>query len=47
MHAPPKELCALGGWKDYNTILKCYQFPDQDRLASTLAHAQRSHRAGR
>ena len=37
MHAPPKELCELGGWKDYNTILKCYQFPDQDRLASTLA----------
>lgn len=23
-----KDLCALGGWKDHNTILKCYQQPD-------------------
>jgi hypothetical protein len=21
-----KDLCALGGWKDHNTILKCYLF---------------------
>jgi hypothetical protein len=23
-----KDLCALGGWKNHNTILKCYQPPD-------------------
>jgi len=23
-----KDLCALGGWKDHNTVLKCYQQPD-------------------
>ncbi len=23
-----KDLCALGGWKDHNTILECYQQPD-------------------
>jgi len=36
MDKPPKVLCELGGWKDYNTILKCYQHPDQDQLREAL-----------
>ena len=35
-HAPPKDLCELGGWKDYNTIMKCYLHPDLNALATTL-----------
>lgn len=31
-----KDLCALGGWKDHNTILKCYQQPDPDTMRVAL-----------
>jgi integrase len=31
-----KDLCALGGWKDYNTILKCYQQPDPAAMRLAL-----------
>lgn len=31
-----KDLCALGGWKDHNTILKCYQQPDQEAMRLAL-----------
>jgi hypothetical protein len=27
-----KDLCALGGWKDHDTILKCYQQPDAETM---------------
>lgn len=27
-----KDLCALGAWKDHNTILKCYQQPDPEAM---------------
>ena len=30
--ASPKDLCSLGGWKDHNTILECYQQPDPDAM---------------
>lgn len=26
----------LDGWKDHNTILKCYQQPDQEKLRASL-----------
>ena len=31
-----KDLCALGGWKDHNTILKCYQQPDPETMLLAL-----------
>jgi len=31
-----KDLCALGGWKDHNTILECYQQPDPDTMRVAL-----------
>ncbi len=31
-----KDLCALGGWKDHNTILKCYQQPDPAAMRIAL-----------
>jgi hypothetical protein len=30
------DLRHLGGWKDPATILKCYQFPDADRMLESL-----------
>ena len=36
MDQPLKVLSELGGWKEAQTILKCYQHPDQDVLAAAL-----------
>jgi integrase len=36
-----KDLCALGGWKDHNTILKCYQQPTRTRCGWRWRTAQR------
>ena len=36
MHEPLKVLCKLGGWKDAETVLNCYQRPDQDSLREAL-----------
>jgi len=33
-----EDLCALGGWKDHNTVLKCYQQPDPDAMRVALAN---------
>jgi transposase InsO family protein len=35
-HLRSKVLSELGGWKEPQTILKCYQHPDQDQLAAAL-----------
>jgi integrase len=35
-HRPLKDLCALGGWKDYKTLLECYQLPDPEQLRESL-----------
>lgn len=40
-HTPLKDLCALGGWKDPNTILKCYQRPDEGTMRQALASRMR------
>jgi hypothetical protein len=34
---PLKVLCELGGWKDPNTILKCYQQPDLETQRRALS----------
>ena len=37
MDLPLKVLCELGGWKIAQTVLQCYQRPDEDRLRNALA----------
>ena len=34
---PLKDLCALDGWKDHNTVLKCYQHADEATMREALA----------
>ncbi len=36
MHVPLKALCELGGWKSAQTVLTCYQHPDQEQLRDAL-----------
>jgi integrase len=36
-HVPLKDLCYLGGWKDPQTVLKCYQRPDETTMRDALA----------
>ena len=36
MDVPLKVLCDLGGWKTAETVLQCYQRPDEDRLRKAL-----------
>ncbi len=36
-HTPLKDLCYLGGWKDPQTVLKCYQRPDEVTMREALA----------
>ncbi len=36
MDLPLKVLCDLGGWKTAQTVLQCYQKPDEDRLRKAL-----------
>ncbi|MEO6865030.1 MAG: site-specific integrase [Gemmatimonadaceae bacterium] len=35
-HIPLSDLCALGGWKDPQTILKCYAQPDEQTMRDAL-----------
>ena len=42
MRLPMKELMALGGWKDPDTILTCYQHADLDSLRGALAERVQS-----
>jgi integrase len=50
MGLPMKELMALGGWKDPDTILTCYQHADlnslQGALAGRVQSTQRTHSTG-
>ncbi len=36
MNQPLKVLCELGGWKTAQTVLRCYQQADEDRLRKAL-----------
>ena len=42
---PLKILCQLGGWKSPQTVLMCYQHPDEDALRDAL-NDRRSSRSG-
>ena len=41
MHQPLRVLCDLGGWKDFETVLKCYQQADEGELREALAARKR------
>ena len=41
MSQPLKVLCELGGWKTAQTVLQCYQQPDEDKLRKALAERGR------
>ena len=36
MDLPLKVLCDLGGWKTAETVLQCYQRPEEDRLRKAI-----------
>ena len=40
-HTPLRDVCALGGWKTAETVLTCYQRPDE----VTMREALRERRA--
>jgi integrase len=35
-HTPLKDLCYLGGWKEPQTVLRCYQRPDESTMREAL-----------
>ena len=43
MDQPLKVLCELGGWRTAQTVLQCYQRPDEDRLKKALDERRRVH----
>ena len=43
---PLKDLCHLGGWKDGQTIFKCYQQADEHTMRDALSHRKRFTAAG-
>ena len=42
MDQPLKVLCELGGWKTAQTVLQCYQRPDEGRLRKALEDRRRA-----
>ena len=42
MDLPLKLLCTLGGWKSPQTVLECYQHPDQEAMKAALAGRART-----
>ena len=46
MHKPLKVLCQLGGWKTAQTILICYQQPNEGALREALSDRRRVANSG-
>jgi hypothetical protein len=44
-HIPLADLCNMGGWKDHNTVLKCYMRPDEATMRNALERSS-EHRVG-
>ena len=40
---PLKDLAYMGGWKDFKTLVECYQQPDEDRMREALAQRRPFH----
>jgi len=43
---PLKDLCQLGGWKEPQTVLKCYQRADEATMREALASRRPVQSAG-
>lgn len=43
---PLADLCSLGGWKDHNTVLKCYMRPDELTMRNALVRRGERRSAG-
>ena len=41
MDKPLKVVCDLGGWKEWKTVMNCYQRPNEDQLREALADRRR------
>ena len=46
MHQPLKVLCELAGWKSPQTILTCYQQPDEQQIRAALSDRRRVVNSG-
>lgn len=44
-HLSLKDVAAAGGWKDVETLLTCYQQPDQDTLLAVMNEPRKLHEA--
>ena len=44
--APLKVLSSLGGWKEPQTLLKCYQLPDESMMRQALSARERKRAVG-
>ncbi len=42
MHEPLKVLCKLGGWRDAETVLNCYQQPEEQSMRDALERRTRA-----
>jgi integrase len=43
---PLADLCALGGWKDHNTVLRCYMRRDEVTMRAALARRAQRRASG-
>jgi integrase len=46
MHEPLKVLCKLGGWMDAETVLTCYQQPDEEAMRVALEGRKKVSKSG-
>lgn len=35
-HLPPKDVAAAGGWRDIQTLMTCYQQPDEETMREVV-----------
>lgn len=40
-HLPLKDVAAAGGWKDVNTILRCYQHEDRETMLKVMSESRK------
>ena len=40
-HLSLKDVAAAGGWKDHDTLLTCYQQPDQESLLAVMSEPRK------
>lgn len=40
-HRSPTDVAAAGGWKDLDTLLRCYQQPDDESLLAVMIEGRK------